>query len=95
MRFLLILGLTVLICAPLVLQPAHAQQQTQFDACRRSSRPCGTHRRPVSPNFGGPATRPQRSAVANRIWREWFRSGSATIDFLMQRADAAMKASSP
>jgi tetratricopeptide (TPR) repeat protein len=30
--------------------------------------------------------------IANRIWREWFRSGSASIDFLMQRADRAMKA---
>ena len=30
--------------------------------------------------------------VANRIWREWFRSGSASIDLLMQRADQAMKA---
>ncbi len=29
--------------------------------------------------------------VANRIWREWFRSGSDSVDLLMQWADAAMK----
>jgi len=93
MRFLLILGLTVLICAPLVLQPAHAQQQ-------RNSTPVAVpaDRAERIDGLFAELRRARNEAaaqrVANRIWREWFRSGSATIDFLMQRADAAMKASS-
>lgn len=93
MRFLSILGLAVLICAPLALQPAHAQQQRQStpvavptDQAERLDGLFAELRR----------ARNEAAAqrVANRIWREWFRSGSASIDFLMQRADAAMKARS-
>lgn len=93
MRFLLILGLAVLTCAPLALQPAQAQQQ-------RHSTPVAvpTDRAERVDGLFAELRRARNEAaaqrIANRIWREWFRSGSASIDFLMQRADAAMKARS-
>lgn len=93
MRFLSILGLAVLICAPLALQPAHAQQQRQSTPVAvpadQAERLDGLF---VELRRARNEAAAQR--VANRIWREWFRSGSASIDFLMQRADAAMKARS-
>lgn len=91
MRFLSILGLAVLICAPLALQSAHAQQQ-------RHSTPVAipTDRAERIDGLFAELRRARNEAaaqrVANRIWREWFRSGSASVDFLMQRADTAMKA---
>lgn len=93
MRILTILGMAVLISAPLALQPAHAQQQ-------RQSTPVAvpTDQAERLDNLFAELLRARNEAaaqrVANRIWREWFRSGSASIDFLMQRADAAMKARS-
>jgi len=93
MRFLSIPALAILICALLALQPAHAQQQ-------RQSTPVAvpTDQAERVDDLFAELLRARNEAaaqrIANRIWREWFRSGSASIDLLMQRADAAMKARS-
>lgn len=35
------------------------------------------------------------SAIENRIWQEWSRSGSPTLDFLLERGRAALEAEEP
>lgn len=90
MRFLSILWLSFLIGISAAVPAAHAQQ--------RHSTPVAipTDRAERVEELFSELRRARNEAsaqrIANRIWREWFRSGSASIDFLMQRADAAMKA---
>jgi tetratricopeptide (TPR) repeat protein len=90
MRFIAILCLSFVVAVPLATGLAGAQQRYSSPVSvpvDRSERINDLFQELKRARNEAAAQR-----VANRIWREWFRSGSASIDFLMQRADQAMKA---